>query len=510
MHMTPRHESLIPLLALLPWWVLAAACAPAGTDGEGPHSDGPVVDDDDEEGTPLPEEWDEIPACGSDAALAGKLFTSVSDVAAHDTAYATVEIQHRIDVDVADDGCITRIGVTARLHAQGCELELELSTDGQGLARLESASFVADSFCPGFLDDEEGLYTSPSTQAPLWPVDFPIRVPDREAWSSCLPGTVVDFPDHDLVLYPVDYGRSPLTINLKDLLLYGSFTTTGYATSGSPAACAQSSSCGEGRHNGGDGWCAAEGTCASGYMRVVDSPSQCVDCQTGTKVWAEGNLTWCLQDEGASSPNVVDVALPLLEDVATPLAIGQTRMRRFVVPAHREVEAYVNASSGIYAAVIETPGGALPSEDIVLRECGCGFFIEAAPVDRTFTLIALGVGSYYWEETLFDLYGLAVELVQECGDGFVEGDEECDDGNDISGDGCNASCSLEEVVVPPPSTWSCNGSYYGSGDGCDCGCGVQDPDCSSAGAAACTYCNNSGSCAGSCSEIDVFNNAVCD
>jgi cysteine-rich repeat protein len=35
-----------------------------------------------------------------------------------------------------------------------------------------------------------------------------------------------------------------------------------------------------------------------------------------------------------------------------------------------------------------------------------------------------------------------------CGDGVVEGDEECDDGNNISGDGCSAFCELEPVCEP--------------------------------------------------------------
>ena len=31
----------------------------------------------------------------------------------------------------------------------------------------------------------------------------------------------------------------------------------------------------------------------------------------------------------------------------------------------------------------------------------------------------------------------------ECGNGYVEGTEECDDGNNIDGDGCNSTCQLE-------------------------------------------------------------------
>src|SRR5260370_23921437 len=34
---------------------------------------------------------------------------------------------------------------------------------------------------------------------------------------------------------------------------------------------------------------------------------------------------------------------------------------------------------------------------------------------------------------------------QTCGNGVVEGTEECDDGNTTSGDGCSATCQLENT-----------------------------------------------------------------
>ena len=34
-----------------------------------------------------------------------------------------------------------------------------------------------------------------------------------------------------------------------------------------------------------------------------------------------------------------------------------------------------------------------------------------------------------------------------CGDGVVNGDEQCDDGNDVSADGCEADCTLPTVVM---------------------------------------------------------------
>jgi len=42
-------------------------------------------------------------------------------------------------------------------------------------------------------------------------------------------------------------------------------------------------------------------------------------------------------------------------------------------------------------------------------------------------------------------------MPQRCGDGiFDDYIEECDDGNNINGDGCSAFCTLPEGAAPPP------------------------------------------------------------
>jgi len=39
-----------------------------------------------------------------------------------------------------------------------------------------------------------------------------------------------------------------------------------------------------------------------------------------------------------------------------------------------------------------------------------------------------------------------------CGDGILDPGEECDDGNNVNGDGCDENCRIEPVV-PATSTW---------------------------------------------------------
>jgi cysteine-rich repeat protein len=40
-----------------------------------------------------------------------------------------------------------------------------------------------------------------------------------------------------------------------------------------------------------------------------------------------------------------------------------------------------------------------------------------------------------------------------CGDGQIEGGEQCDDGNTAGGDGCSATCQNEFVASPAVSEW---------------------------------------------------------
>jgi cysteine-rich repeat protein len=56
-----------------------------------------------------------------------------------------------------------------------------------------------------------------------------------------------------------------------------------------------------------------------------------------------------------------------------------------------------------------------------------------------------------------------------CGNGILEGNEECDDGNNTDGDGCSSSCTLEN-----PQSEVCDNSMDDDSDGMvDC----ADPDC---------------------------------
>jgi fibro-slime domain-containing protein len=70
-----------------------------------------------------------------------------------------------------------------------------------------------------------------------------------------------------------------------------------------------------------------------------------------------------------------------------------------------------------------------------------------------------------------------------CGNGKVEGSEQCDDGNDVSGDGCSPFCRLEPVCPPAggPCSTVCGSGLLLPGDKkqCDDGNTVSGDGCSS-------------------------------
>jgi cysteine-rich repeat protein len=64
-----------------------------------------------------------------------------------------------------------------------------------------------------------------------------------------------------------------------------------------------------------------------------------------------------------------------------------------------------------------------------------------------------------------------------CGDGFLDPLEECDDGNNVDGDGCNANCVIEfcgDGILQPGLGEQCDDGNNQSGDGCDSNCLVEN------------------------------------
>lgn len=116
-----------------------------------------------------------------------------------------------------------------------------------------------------------------------------------------------------------------------------------------------------------------------------------------------------------------------------------------------------------------------------------------------------------------------------CGNGMVEAGEQCDDGNQMSGDGCSATCQNEVVACDPDGTYVIQGapisyscclglvsinvsSFLFSQDGASIGSSPSNP-VNMAGAG--TTCpsgsfTNTGSIAGGCTETYIVSGSYVD
>lgn len=77
--------------------------------------------------------------------------------------------------------------------------------------------------------------------------------------------------------------------------------------------------------------------------------------------------------------------------------------------------------------------------------------------------------------------------VPVCGDGDVEGSEECDDDNTDNGDGCSSTCTIEVPVCGNGNVEfgeECDDDNTNNGDGCDENCQIEVPPASPVVAAA--------------------------
>jgi cysteine-rich repeat protein len=66
-------------------------------------------------------------------------------------------------------------------------------------------------------------------------------------------------------------------------------------------------------------------------------------------------------------------------------------------------------------------------------------------------------------------------IASTCGDGAVEGGEQCDDGNLVDGDGCSASCETEGICgdATVGAGEECDDGNTSSGDGCSATCQLE-------------------------------------
>ena len=127
--------------------------------------------------------------CDKDSlAVSGELSTSIAAVP-FDQATAT--LVHRRDVDEWEDGAITSVKIELK-HGGGCRLTVTAGgcLDAKDRLAVTSVALIADSRCPGFPEDSEGLYVSALGVFPGTAALSVTRVPGKDAASVCFKNTV--------------------------------------------------------------------------------------------------------------------------------------------------------------------------------------------------------------------------------------------------------------------------------------------------------------------------------
>jgi hypothetical protein len=220
----------------------------------------------------------------------------------------SVTAAHKVDVDVIEDGCVSRLELTVSLPKGQCPLKLVFTGKNATYGGLTEARFTADSTCPGFLDAAEGTYTSLASFGP-WRYLGPQVVPQRMASSVCMAPVRLGFPDKTFRLYRTTPSPAELTVNLQGLELHGELFSRGDPS----VQCFDATACGPGLHDGGDGWCVAEGKCSPGYHDGGDG--RCVassSCAPG----------YYLSPGGACTPWQSTTPLPGTRRGASSVATG--------------------------------------------------------------------------------------------------------------------------------------------------------------------------------------------
>lgn len=257
-----------------------------------------------------------------------------------------------------------------------------------------------------------------------------------------------------------------------------------------PVACVVPDPC-EGRTD----LCAAEGRACDGDELVVCA-MDAVGCLVETRTDCTAAADVC--DDSGAAAMCVEVSAcpeadPMVLDCASGTVTGTTAMASTVRSAYPGCTTVTNYALGeriyrfrnasrVAVEVIATRGAGTaenPDYDLFVVDGGdeslsCGdaalMCLDASrgvgPVE-TVAWVADADHLYY---VVYDLFGSTPsenEFTLEvsctpivCGDGIVVGDEECDDGNDIDGDGCSATCTREpgydcsgspSVCVIPPT-----------------------------------------------------------
>ena len=404
-------------------------------------------------------------ACGEGGlAIEGRF--EVGDGFVFDTA--TVTLEHKMDVDAFEDGCLTRVAITLK-KGFGCELIAE----GQGALaagggfHLTRLSLSADSQCPGFPDDREGLYDDPDRMAVALVVPATYDVPDENAPEACLMTDVV------LELQGLlGDGQRTIDIRPTSIRVSGEMRSTGSTS----ASCPCNPSC-AGRDCGSDGCGSTCGTCAADERCGGDGVCACVPSCGGRECGDDG----C---GGSCGSCGAGEACGAGQCVCAPQCAGRDCGSDGCGGTCGSCGAGA-ACTGGHCGCVPDCGGVECGDDGCGGSCGsCSGEAECAS-------------------------GTCI-IVLRCGDGACDAGEESSCPSDCGGGSCNGVCDFLDSFLCPTDCeadtcgdGACGPSETRAACASDCAVGCGDGTCSgNESAPSCPYdCSTCGD--GVCSDLEL-------
>ena len=196
---------------------------------------------------------------------------------------------------------------------------------------------------------------------------------------------------------------------------------------------------------------------------------------------------------GRASPVVVSGAGRYLYHLSVTLDIthpNSADLDLFLTsPSGRRVDLVTDIGGGndnLYVGTIIDDQAGMPASDMTLPPSGTPFgavagegalaaFLAENP-NGTWTLTA--VDDAGGNTGTLNGWTLTVVTAAICGDGVLDPGEQCDDGNGVSGDGCDSNCTPTACgngVVSPGE--DCDDGNTVDGDGCSSTCHTSEVDC---------------------------------
>jgi hypothetical protein len=137
-----------------------------------------------------------VEGCQQDLQLVGvfKMADATLQINEDLSSGLSFSIEHKIDIDMHEAGCVNQITLAIEQGGLGCRLDLGFESDGEGRFNLADIRFDADSYCPNFDDSLEGSYKSVGT-AQTEIKGLPDQVPMADGTEQ-----VVCIDDFDLII----------------------------------------------------------------------------------------------------------------------------------------------------------------------------------------------------------------------------------------------------------------------------------------------------------------------